>query len=809
MKNLLNILSLLLCFELIVGPLNISLLTADIAHAEETTCPTGQTFNTSVNRCLTSAEVIRVNNATQSCGTNKECYKKNAQDELNKSVEDGDVESHNNAFFKDDEGRTRGWTKGLNAFVIAIPLLILIKTMVHRSAFKKDSGFRCRPASLMLMYGAAAVLGTGEIITSITHSRALKKMKERWNDIVVPESTAGKDDMKAQATEAQSQAFEFLAQNEDSVAKTAKTKFGFYVTATSLFAAGALMATVEIFLLRAAKKKAAAAAIAAKAPLTAAAGTTALLAAQQEIAALTCGSQLETKSKKEGEEIYDKFKPKTNSSFFLKDLDPMYEKAKIVAAKNIATAKNVEDLLELTREFQSIEFENYSRTSYFEDININEFKSMLLEKDVSSIVSNLFIEQALAVSFPEDEDKKDKKTNAGDLLGQGVGMLGGLKNIVKGLKFQGGTPITQEQVTKIDEEMDGWLSKFFYSPTTRVGINVLLGGWMGLMSHHMKEQQKKSEARAAKLREIKTEFASANGLMNCKSEDRDDPSKPKCYCFTADNKPNPARGSSKICATNFAELNTGVNGNNITTLKTCVDENYNLDPKCGCKNKKGADGKSSCLKATSGINFKGFNPGTFRMLSAGAGPGNDILSGNLAAGSMDSASVSANAAKIRAAADDMLKKMDPNLGNQIKGMSAGMEKSLLATGSGLSMPGLANNAALPSNPKEAANALEKEMKEETAPEVTKTAGGSAAPSSGGEAQPEFGLTEEQLAAQESEVAEVMGQEMDMGNNDINSGEKTNLFDVLSNRYKRSGMRRLFDEEGKTKADAPSNSDVAP
>jgi hypothetical protein len=55
----------------------------------------------------------------------------------------------------------------------------------------------------------------------------------------------------------------------------------------------------------------------------------------------------------------------------------------------------------------------------------------------------------------------------------------------------------------------------------------------------------------------------------------------------------------------------------------------------------------------------------------------------------------------------------------------------------------------------------------------------------------------------------MGQEMDMGNNDINSGENTNLFDVLSNRYKRSGMRRLFDEEGKTKADAPSNSDIAP
>ena len=48
-----------------------------------------------------------------------------------------------------------------------------------------------------------------------------------------------------------------------------------------------------------------------------------------------------------------------------------------------------------------------------------------------------------------------------------------------------------------------------------------------------------------------------------------------------------------------------------------------------------------------------------------------------------------------------------------------------------------------------------------------------------EEEPEFGMTSEQAAEQEIEIAEVMGQEIDTGNSDINSGSKTNIFEVLS------------------------------
>lgn len=71
---------------------------------------------------------------------------------------------------------------------------------------------------------------------------------------------------------------------------------------------------------------------------------------------------------------------------------------------------------------------------------------------------------------------------------------------------------------------------------------------------------------------------------------------------------------------------------------------------------------------------------------------------------------------------------------------------------------------------------------------------------------EFGLTPSEAAIQEEQVAEVLNQDMDLGNNDI-SGSSTNLFEVLSHRYQRSGMRRLFNLEDKTQAEKPAQTDI--
>jgi hypothetical protein len=55
---------------------------------------------------------------------------------------------------------------------------------------------------------------------------------------------------------------------------------------------------------------------------------------------------------------------------------------------------------------------------------------------------------------------------------------------------------------------------------------------------------------------------------------------------------------------------------------------------------------------------------------------------------------------------------------------------------------------------------------------------------------------------------VMGKEVDFGSNDINKTKDTNLFEVLSNRYQRSGMKRLFEDGKAAPADAPAKTDIS-
>ena len=60
---------------------------------------------------------------------------------------------------------------------------------------------------------------------------------------------------------------------------------------------------------------------------------------------------------------------------------------------------------------------------------------------------------------------------------------------------------------------------------------------------------------------------------------------------------------------------------------------------------------------------------------------------------------------------------------------------------------------------------------------------------------------------DSKLAEVMGSEFDMGNSDINTESSSNIFDILSNRYRRSGIRRLLGAEQIIPSDKASTSDI--
>ena len=873
MKTTIQLLSLLLCLEFIIGPVRGTLLLPQTSYAQAKTCPTGQTYNSSVNRCLTSEEVIRVNNATQICGTDRDCYKKNAKAELDKAVSSNAVGDHD-SFFKNAGGEQKGIVKAGNAVVLAIPVLIATNVLVNKYfRLKKEQrpGYKCNPPSLLLMYGGAAALAAGEIIGYFGHKSKLKKIREEWDKSVVPNAASSTDKKRTEATEAQSQAFEFLAQNEDQVAKTAKLKKGFYLAATGLFAAGALAGALEQVQLNMAR-----------ATLTTATDPATRIAAEDKIRRLTCSTQGDTKTQKTTEELKTKNdevktaeadlekaknatyandtdrenailekqnnlnlkqeelknfkdsnkidadgkfkvdKPIKKKSTFINICLPgdpncqapirnKGEKEKLlkVAVHNISTARNAEQLVQLLKEYDSIEFENYSQKDYLGDDAYNDLKNHTISTDIAQLIASSIYNDAHAQEPPK-EKTDDKKSAVGSFLsGIGGSVVSGVKKISGIIKFKNGVPMESGELDKIKDAVDDKVSKAIGMPVTRIAINGVLGGWMGVMTHHMGKQAEICEDRAKKLRSMKEEFNSANGLLFCKEEDREDPSKPKCYCFTADNKKNPGRSKSKICDDHFVAMESNIKSLGASGTKVCMDQSLGMDPSCSCRNKKGADGRNTCLKATGGFDMSGFTPGTFKMISAGGAPANDLFNGNASGGQISDTS-GTNAARIRSAADQILQKTNPADAANSKKFADDLQKSLLATTGGLSMSGQSGMSALPTSPAAAAAALDEELKEKD--QEVGSVGQAGAVSAGGsptEEQPEFGMTEEQMAAQETEVAEVMGKEIDMGNNDINSGSNTNIFDVLSNRYQRSGMRRLFDEKGETKADAPDKSDIAP
>ena len=945
MSTVMKLLSLLLCFELIVGPMRGTIITSNLAQATE--CPAGQVYNTDRQRCLLSQEVIDINNAVDSCkdisdaAQKRECYKANAQSEFNKNVDEGSSKKAdegkvgtNEAFFKDDaSGEQKGIVKAANAAAVAIPLLIATNVLLNRWSLdkKQRSAYKCRPNSLLLMYAGAAALGAGEVIGTITHRNKMKDLKEKWEEVAPSSGSTNSDQQQADATEAQSQAFEFLAQNEEQIAKTAKLKKGFYIASTGLFAAGAIAAVVEKVQLHNAKfkeipggQKDIATGTSTNNMGLVTSGKARIKNAKDTINKLTCHSDEaaesgdkdlknaddtlanDQKSKSElaarderiksydekhsalNDKIAEKEKLMNDPNVSQKtkdqlqkdinaleqqrtELETQYnkdiesqkstnsnknnnntqnpsqentnqplgnpqdyhdewscegagfkwqdmgykgggcfganlipkknEREREIAIYNLSTAENAEQLMQLIHEYEAVELENYSRVSYLSESDSEALKPISLGESLERFVSSQVIPKAQAKDEGGGSNVMGYVTGALAILP----MLGG---ILKDVKFKGGKPVSAAELEGDKSAVRGKLDKAIGNPTTRIAINGVLGGWIGVMSWQMDKQQKLSEERAKKLREIKVSFESASGIINCTPADRDDPGKPKCYCFTSDNKFNPARSSSKICSTKFAALKYDVNKLNTSNVKVCVDQNFGVDPSCSCRNRKGSDGKNTCMKTTAGFNTAGFSPGTFKMISTGAGPANDLFNGVYSGADItDSGTI--NAARIKKAADDMLAKTDPKGAAAVNKMAKDLERSLLATAGGYSMASSASRP-IPMNPKAAAEELKKEIEENkgeidvTTAGKVESGGGSDTPA---EEMPEFGMTEDMANAQETEIAEVMSQNLDMGGSDINTGSSTNIFEVLSNRYQRSGMRRLFDEKGETKADAPAKTDI--
>lgn len=732
MRKLFGLLNFILCFELAMGTFipNLSLFT-NTAYAES--CAAGFTYDSVLNRCLTKDETAKVMNATATCNGDVECYKRNAQEAFQKEVNAGNAP-------KEEKG-TSDFVSGVaNIAAVAAPVTIFVAAMGGDALSST-----CSSASFWTMVGGSAAIFVGDNLANFQHKKRLDDIKKDWGKIVNPEQAAGdKDKEKEISMEAQSQAFEMLARAEDSLAKAAKMKKNFFMIGALAYAASAVIALLETKMVI-------------------------------SWGATICKSA--------------SYNPDPKESLFAS-----YADGKKIFLLNNQFSYNLEQSADfvslivnqqaqsLTNASPSLDYYQEIKSSFSEDIVKDKEIFSLLKEVTLAVVNNLNPISPAMAEVDSNASKSYKEMEAkgsNPLVTAGLGAAAGIA------------------VGKLaSQTVKDWL----ITPAARATFSSIMVGMTTLMATHAGKQADASTKRAEFLRKMRDEFKSAYGAINnCRSEDRSDPAKPECYCYTPENGKNPNRANSSICQKLWAgiDMTSGKYTASNANSKICINNQNKADATCACKT------NNSCMKVNLQSLKGGVGTGTFSMLSQAVDPVNKMANGSIDAANVDTASMASLAAKLQKAQAQLENKKEfADFKKDKKKREAQALEALKKAGQGIpssSLLGSTGSSNLPSNPGEAARMLESELKESGVQGISGGQQGIAANSTytGDEEAPfEFNLgsTPDPIAERENQLAEAMGQDLDYGTSDINEGANTNIFELLSNRYQRSGMRRLFEDK---------------
>ncbi len=428
-----------------------------------------------------------------------------------------------------------------------------------------------------------------------------------------------------------------------------------------------------------------------------------------------------------------------------------------------------------------------TKVSDYEKWKIHELYSpKSLSKLVNAFLDNLFIPSAQA--------------QYSGLMSMVAKMLTNPEMVAKMTQIKAN--IKSQEQFKRNAEVRAWTAGVMFGLETTVTTMSAL---------QAKEHQKRSEAYGKMAKPF--ESLSDDNLHLCVTndegrDDRNDSSKPNCYCYKEENgtsKPNESRLKDPNCAQYFGLSNPTVgdyNGGTGGGGKVCFKKDGTMDMECKCKQQKDAKGNNACMKAAGNFGIGG-NIGF-------TGLGNQALSAfnALASGDTTGASgIQGSSGNYAAFANKLKRKMNDELKKNGKPTIdfAGGEKKVLGElvrsanqlikANGLDSGSNAASPLIASVDPKLAEKLEKTAKENgtttsdlkfnnTVPLVAKKEGG-------------FDLGDLSGGAGSGEIVDMgssdtMAKNFNYGSNDINSGE--NLFKVISNRYLMSGLKRLFEED---------------
>lgn len=460
--------------------------------------------------------------------------------------------------------------------------------------------------------------------------------------------------------------------------------------------------------------------------------------------------------------------------------------------------------------FQKPEIENPDSKTMIANLDVLKYtrqikKNIASSGDLSSFIANVSLYSSESKSCASvDEYETVKSTLKDAKVNNDKTLLDYMKLAYSGIKSEFTIINSAEAVAPVG------FGKFMMKATTRMILSGILTGMTAMMWMHANKQARVAKNRAEFLRKLKKEFDESTGAISCTAEERSMSANANCYCYTEGGQRNQARANSQVCQQLFSGKTIAKAGDfnslDFSNQRVCIASNGSADENCNCKKSK------SCLNAIPG-GAGSLGLGAISVATNGMQPLNDLANGSIGAGSINGAAAIQGAARLL---DQKTKlqnkaKLDPK---KEKALSKQIQDSIIASGAGAPVVASGSSSDLPLNmsASDAAAALEKELGNEG--RSFENVNGSPAVAQPGSSNPGdvegFKLdSEEQPAAIDTsaQVAEVMAQDLDYGKSDITKSD-SNIFKILSNRYQRSGMRRLFDEEGKATAEPANKNEIS-
>ena len=358
-----------------------------------------------------------------------------------------------------------------------------------------------------------------------------------------------------------------------------------------------------------------------------------------------------------------------------------------------------------------------------------------------------------------------------------------------------------EAVPKPEELEKG----FFYYASTPAGVGVLSllnTTWNLIKAKNLRKQAKKANLLAKRAEVAKDQFVTAMGSY-C-PEGHENKADLMCYCYeNGEKKANRTNSNScqALWAKNDRNLFAESKDKTMASAKDpnqmgCLTQVGKFDPKCQCKKFKDAQGNNACKKANfSSIKLAGL--GQAMDISQLESDLNNVYSGISAKTGFDltPAQSSALGGKVR---DQILKNVKIEDKN---GVRTATNKDLAVANEALLSKVTKHLAANPSKPgqfNQDLQAIQQEVeaaiKKKTAASETsklKMTGGKGASLKG--KKKNFALNLGSSSGSVESYPEYMNKTYKTKNADVVTNKDVSIFKVLSNRYYKSGFKRLFED----------------